>query len=223
MSNADWEYPPPCMREEGRRPAELVDLQSVYSGFKFDIRYATSDNFVKQPVYRESRAFLQRPAAEALHRVALRLANDGFGILVFDGYRPWAVTKMFWDLTPEELHEFVANPANGSKHNRGCAIDCTIYRLPTSSLDERSHVEMPSEFDDMTEKSHSAYKGDPSVLEGSAEYDKQTMQLRHRDILRAAMEIDGEFTVQENEWWHFNYKDWREYPVLDIPFEAISR
>jgi D-alanyl-D-alanine dipeptidase len=220
MSENDSDYPPPCMRVPGRREADLVDLKAMYSGFKLDIRYATSENFVKQPVYREARAFLQRPAAEALCRVAAKLADLGFGIVIFDGYRPWSVTKKFWDLTPIELHEFVANPVYGSKHNRGCAVDVTLYRIDKN---DNSHVEMPCDFDDMTDKAHSEYKGDPSVLEFSAEYDVQSMQLKHRDILRGAMEGDGDFSVQDNEWWHFNYKDWQEYPVLDIPFEDIPR
>ena len=223
-------YPPRCMLVEGLRDADLVDLQSIHASFQLDIRYATNNNFVNQAVYGQARAFLQRPAAEALVRVSCRLMERGYGLMIYDGYRPWAVTKKFWELTSPELHDFVANPEHGSKHNRGCAVDLTLYRLPssspstsTSSSRGSSHVEMPCDFDDMTDKAHSEYAGDASLTAGTAEFEQQMNALQNRQVLIAAMEQEGDFKVQDNEWWHFNYKDWQEYPVLDIPFEEISR
>src|SRR5437762_5194619 len=123
------------------RTPELVELVHLDPTIKLDIRYATPRNLAGRAVYAEARAFLQRPAAEALVRAHRALAAHGFGLLVFDGYRPWRVTKLFWDVTPPEKHEFVADPAKGSKHNRGCAVDLSMYDLRTGR-----EVEMPSAY-----------------------------------------------------------------------------
>lgn len=200
-SLAAQEGPP---KEAGpfRRP-DLVELVGLDRTIKLDIRYATANNLAGRPVYDEARAFLQRPAAEALVRAHRALRPDGFGLLVFDGYRPWRVTKLFWDVTPPDKREFVANPAEGSKHNRGCAVDLTLYDVRTGA-----EVQMPSVYDEMSERAYPSYTG------GSAD------ARARRDRLRRAMEAEG-FTVEPNEWWHFNFKDWKHYPILDIPFSAI--
>ncbi len=190
--------------EAGRfRASELVELVALERGIKLDIRYATDRNFVGRPVYTEARAFLQRPAAEALARAHRALRERGYGLLVFDGYRPWTVTKLFWDLTPPAQREFVADPRKGSKHNRGCAVDLSLYDLATGR-----EVEMPSAYDEMSPRAYPHYGG--GTPEASA----------RRDLLRAAMEREG-FTVEPNEWWHFNYRDWRQYPILDVPFARM--
>lgn len=194
---------PPVEAGPFRKP-DLVELKKLDRTIRLDIRYAASNNFLGRPVYKEARAFLQRPAAEALARVNRSLRKKGYGLVVFDGYRPWAVTKIFWDATPEDKKEFVADPAKGSRHNRGCAVDLSIFDLKTKKL-----VEMPGEYDEMTERSHINYQG------GSAE------SRRLRDMLRAAMEAEG-FLVYEPEWWHYDYKDWKEYPVLNISFSEIK-
>src|SRR5881394_3393723 len=111
------------------RQSDLVEITALDAAIKLDIRYATTRNFLSTPLYSEPRAFLQRPAAEALVRVQRALARDGYGLLIHDAYRPWYVTKLFWDATPPEKHEFVADPAQGSRHNRGCAVDLTLYNL----------------------------------------------------------------------------------------------
>jgi D-alanyl-D-alanine dipeptidase len=192
-------------REAGPfRPPDLVELQSLEPAIRLDIRYATTNNFAGRAVYTEARAFMQRPAAEALVRAHRALKDTGFGLLVFDGYRPWRVTKLFWDITPPSRREFVADPAKGSKHNRGCAVDLSLYDLSTGG-----EVEMPSEYDEMSPRAYPTYDGG-------------TAQARaRRDLLRAAMEREG-FTVESNEWWHFNYKDWTAYAILDIPFSEIG-
>jgi D-alanyl-D-alanine dipeptidase len=193
-------------REEGKfRKPELVELVKVDKTIKLDVRYATANNFLSRPVYTEARAFLQKPAAEALSRVSKRLRKEGYGLLVFDGYRPWSVTKIFWDATPADKKEFVADPAKGSRHNRGCAVDLSLYDLKTGK-----EVEMPGAYDEMTERSHVNYRG------GTDD------QLRLRDLLRREMEREG-FQVYEPEWWHFDYKDWKEYPILNISFSEIGR
>lgn len=193
---------PPAQQGSLHKP-DLVELSRLDSGIHLDIRYATADNIVHRPVYRQARAFLQRPAAEALVRARRELASKGYGLLVFDGYRPWSVTKFFWDNVRPDQRAFVADPKKGSKHNRGCAVDLSLYDLATGR-----EVEMPSAYDETSERASPDYAG------GTPE------QRARRDLLRAAMEKEG-FTVEPNEWWHFNFRDWKEYPILDIHFEAI--
>lgn len=193
-------------RESGEfRAPDLVEIVRLDSTIRLDIRYATADNFAGRPVYREARAFLQRPAGRALVRAHRALRRQGFGLVVFDAYRPWHVTKLFWDITPAEKKEFVADPSRGSRHNRGCAVDVTLYDLKTGR-----QVEMPSAFDDFSDRARIGYEG------GTAE------QRRLRAVLRAAMEAAG-FNVYEPEWWHYDYKDWREYPILNSDFSEIGR
>jgi len=193
-------------REPGPfRAEDLVELVKIDPNIRLDVRYATANNFTGRPVYRQARAFLQRPAAEALVRVGSSLREKGYGLLVFDGYRPWSVTKLFWEISPQDKRErgFVANPAKGSKHNRGAAVDLSMYDLATGK-----EVEMPSPYDEFTDRAAPSYTG------GTAE------QRARRDLLRAEMEKEG-FTVDTGEWWHFNYQGWETYPILDIPFEKI--
>jgi D-alanyl-D-alanine dipeptidase len=185
------------------RPSQLVEVVRLDSTIRLDIRYATSDNFLSTPLYEEARAFLQRPAAAALVRVHRALRARGYGLLIHDAYRPWYITKVFWDATPPNKHEFVANPADGSRHNRGCAVDLTLYRLA-----DGGPVEMPSGYDEMSERAYPAYTG------GTDE------QRRLRDLLRSAMEAEG-FTVNQFEWWHFDYKDWRAYGIQNVRFQDI--
>jgi zinc D-Ala-D-Ala dipeptidase len=183
--------------------SDLVDLTTLDPKIKLDIRYATADNFLSTPVYTSARAFMQRPAAEALLRAHRDLMKQGYGLLIFDAYRPWYVTKIFWDATPPDKHQFVANPAEGSRHNRGCAADLSLYTLATGR-----EVPMTGVYDEMSERSYPNYAG------GTPE------QRAHRQVLRAAMEKQG-FTVFESEWWHFDYHDWPRYAIQNIPFEEI--
>ncbi len=187
------------------RKPELVELITLDPAFHLDIRYAQSNNFLSTPVYTQARAFLQLPAAEALLRVLRKLQPLGYGLLIHDAYRPWYVTKLFWDATPPEDHSFVADPLKGSKHNRGCAVDLTLYDLATGQA-----IEMPGLYDEMSPRSFPTFPGGTSL------------QRWHRDLLRRAMESEG-FTVDQNEWWHFDYKDWKLYPILNVPFEKLDK
>lgn len=186
------------------RDADLVELIKLDPTIKLDIRYATKNNFLGRPVYKQARAFLQRPAAEALVRINQALKSRGYGLIIHDGYRPWYVTKMFWDATPEDKRIFVADPAKGSRHNRGCAVDLSLFELRTGL-----EVKMPSEYDEMTERSHINY----------ACATPETKALR--ELLRAAMEAEG-FAVYEPEWWHYDYKDWKEYAIGNVKFSEIK-
>jgi D-alanyl-D-alanine dipeptidase len=194
---------PPNEKGSFRAP-DLVELAPLAPSIHLDIRYATSNDFLGTAVYSQARAFLQRPAADAILRVQKKLNPHGYGLLIHDAYRPWYVTKIFWDATPPEGKIFVADPAQGSRHNRGCAVDLTLYDLTTGRP-----VEMPGTYDEMSPRSFPDYPGGTSL------------QRWHRDLLRRAMESEG-FTVYESEWWHFDYKDWPEYPILNVPFEKLG-
>ena len=191
-------------REEGSfRKFDLIELKALDSTIHLDIRYATTNNFIGEKFYSQARAFLQRPAAEALVRAHQALRTMGYGLLIHDAYRPWYVTKMFWDATPKEQKDFVADPAKGSRHNRGCAVDLSLYDLKTGRA-----IEMVSGYDEF---SHRAYPGYPGGT---------SLQRWHRQLLRKVMEEAG-FKVFEVEWWHFDFNDWRSYPIGTLTFEEI--
>lgn len=185
-------------------PSELVELTKLDPTIKLDIRYATTNNLFGTVFYSQPRAFLQRSAAEALVRINRKLKESGYGLLVHDGYRPWYVTKVFWDATPDDKKRFVADPAKGSRHNRGAAVDLSLYDLKTGKP-----IEMVSTYDETTDRAHPDYPGGTSL------------QRWHRDLLRRAMEADG-FTVFEGEWWHFDYDDWQRFRIGNELFERIG-
>jgi len=121
-------WPPRLPRSRERAASRIwLSFTSLDRSIKLDIRYAGKDNFLSTPLYSAARRFMQRPAAEALVRAHRKLALQGYGLLIHDAYRPWSVTKMFWEATPDDKRIFVANPAEGSRHNRGCAVDLTLY------------------------------------------------------------------------------------------------
>jgi zinc D-Ala-D-Ala dipeptidase len=186
------------------QPPDLVELAKLDPSIKLDIRYATANNFLGTPVYTQARAFLQRPAAAALLRTLPELKAKGYGIIIHDGYRPWYVTKIFWDATPRDQKIFVADPNTGSRHNRGCAVDLSLYDLQTGE-----EVRMPSGYDEMTDR---AYANSPA---GTAD------ERARRLLLRQVMEKQG-FLVNPTEWWHFDYKDWSRYPILNVRFEDLK-
>jgi D-alanyl-D-alanine dipeptidase len=194
---------PPHEQGEFRSP-DLVELVKLDPMIKLDIRYATTNNFLGTPLYTQARAFLQRPAAEALLGAEHEVEASGYGLIIHDGYRPWYVTKIFWDATPDDKKLFVANPERGSNHNRGCAVDLSLYDLKTGK-----EVQMPSGYDEMTDRAFANYAG------GTDE--ERTL----RTLLRTAMEKQG-FKVNPDEWWHFDYKDWKLYPILNVKFEDIG-
>jgi D-alanyl-D-alanine dipeptidase len=202
MKEARAAQPP---KENGDfREADLVELTKLDPTIRLEVRYATTNNFLGTVFYSEARAFMQRPAAEAVVRANKKLKQYGYGLLIHDAYRPWYVTKVFWDATPDDKKIFVANPASGSRHNRGCAVDLTLYDLKT-----KKPVEMVSTYDETTARAYPDYPGGTSL------------QRWHRQLLRDAMEPEG-FTVYEAEWWHFDYKDWKSYRIGNVPFDQIQ-
>lgn len=192
-------------KEDNKREADLIELIKLDKMIKLDIKYATADNFVGKPVYPEARAFLQRPAAEAVVKVHKWLNRQGLGVVIYDGYRPWSITKLFWEVVPEDKRTFVADPAKGSKHNRGCAVDLGIYDLKTGKA-----VPMPSGYDEFTERASPNYPG------GTYE------ERQNRDKLIQLMQAHG-FTVNANEWWHFDYNSWQDYAIYDISFAEAAK
>jgi D-alanyl-D-alanine dipeptidase len=187
------------------RPADLVELVKLDPSIRLEIRYATTNNFLGTKFYDAPRAFMQRPAAEAVVRANASLKSLGYGLLIHDAYRPWYVTKMFWDATPLDKRWLVANPASGSNHNRGAAVDLTLYDLATGAP-----VQMPSTYDESTDRAYADYPGGT------------TAQRWRRAALRRAMEAQG-FTVNRTEWWHFDYKDWRQYAIGNATFDQLER
>lgn len=195
----------PPVESDQHRPADLVDLSALDPTIRLDIRYAGADNFMGLALYERPAAYMQRPAAQALARAAKALKAQGYGLLIHDAYRPWFVTWMFWEATPPEDHMFVADPAQGSRHNRGCAVDLTLYDLKTGKP-----VQMPSRYDEMSGRSYADFIGGT------------TQQRAMRSILRAAMVAEG-FEIYPEEWWHFDYKDWRSYGVGTKTFSALAQ
>jgi D-alanyl-D-alanine dipeptidase len=199
------EAAPPA--EQGTfRPTQLVEVRSLDSTIRYDIRYASTDNFMGQQFYSLSRAYLQQPAAEATARAHGWLRQFGYGILVYDAYRPWSVTKMFWDATPDAMKEvFVANPSKGSRHNRGCALDATLYHLDTGVP-----ADMVSGYDEFSERAFPHYPGGTSL------------QRWHRELLKTALEREG-FKQYEWEWWHFDYSGWEQWRIGVMSFEELEK
>ena len=184
--------------------SDLVELVKLDSTIHLEIRYATTNNFLGTRFYDEARAFMQRPAADALVRAHRALRPLGYGLLIHDAYRPWYVTKMFWDAVPLDTRWLVADPAQGSRHNRGAAVDLTLYELATGRP-----VEMPSTYDESTERAYADYPGGT------------TRQRWHRALLRRVMEAEG-FQFNAHEWWHFDHSTWRSYAINNVAFDRIA-
>jgi zinc D-Ala-D-Ala dipeptidase len=184
-------------------PRALVELFALDPSIKLDIRYATSNNFTGQVLYSEARAFMVGAAATALLRAHGAAQAEGYGLTIFDAYRPWRITKKLWDATPKSKRNYVANPKEGSRHNRGCAVDLSLHDLRDGAL-----VDMPTGFDDFSARAHRNFKGASATA------------LANRERLERYMVAAG-FRPMSNEWWHFDFIGWENYPILDMPFDAI--
>lgn len=180
---------------------ELVEIKKAIPSIKLDIRYATTNNFMKQVMYKQARAFARKPVVESLKKIQAELKKKGYGLKIFDGYRPYAVTIAFYQKASDK--NFVANPAKGSKHNRGCAVDLTIIDLKTGK-----DVVMATPYDSFSAAAAANY------VPVSAEVKK------NRDFLIASMQKYN-FKVLDNEWWHFDFNGWQNYDLMDIPFGKL--
>lgn len=192
-------------QETRPKASDLVALTSVDPTIRLDVRYAGTNNFMGIPVYESAAAFLQRPAAEALGRVNQALRKRGYGLLIHDAYRPWFVTKMFWDASPPSSRMFVADPSQGSRHNRGAAVDLTMFELKTGKP-----IVTTGRYDEFSTRSYSNFVGGTDH------------QRWLRELLRGAIEAEG-FDVYPEEWWHFDYGDWRDYPIGNQTFEELGK
>ncbi len=180
----------------------LVDLEKFIPDMRVEVRYATSDNFMKEKLYPEARCLLRAEVAEKLKRVQESLKKQGLSLKIFDGYRPLSVQKKMWAKFP--LEGYVANPAKGSNHNRGAAVDVTL------ADNDGKELAMPSLYDEFSERAHRDYAG------GTEE------ERAHRKILEDAMKREA-FVGISSEWWHFDDAEAKKYPVLDLSFASVER
>lgn len=182
---------------------ELVDLEKFVPGLVLDIRYATTNNFTGEKIYNLAKAFARRPVAEALKKVQAQLKTKGFGIKIFDGYRPYKATVKFYEVYKDTT--YVASPYRGSRHNRGCALDITVIDLKTGK-----ELPMPTEYDSFKKE---AWPTTPV---------KDPVIRKNRAMLIDVMERNG-FKVNGSEWWHYDFIGWKNYEVLDIDFEELEK
>ena len=180
---------------------QLIEIKKHIPTIKLDIRYAGKNNFAKQAVYKQARAFARLPVVDALENVQDELKKSGYGLKIFDGYRPYSVTVKFFAIASDKT--FVANPKDGSRHNRGCAIDLTLIDLRTGK-----ELEMPTPYDSFAAEAASDFNNLPAKI------------IQNRKLLRDTMEKHG-FRVLNNEWWHFDFIGWQNYDLLDIAFEDL--
>lgn len=192
--------------------AKLIELVQINPHFKTNVYYATENNFTHKKVYPSARCFLQEPAARALDKVEQELETQHVGLVIFDAYRPLSVQKIFWEIFPDE--NYVANPAKGSRHNRGCAVDVSLIDLKTGT-----ELTMPSAFDDFSKKSQRNYEK------------MEPLAHKHCKLLEEVMEKHG-FKGLPSEWWHFDFvginvkpgqEVWKQFPITDIDIEHIAQ
>lgn len=194
---------PPAVVRDAQAPAvrELVDLRKLGAGFRFELRYATADNFTRTTLYPAAKAYLRRDAAGALVNAQRELVTQGLGLKIFDAYRPLSVQQRMWDLIRDE--RYVSNPAvNAGRHTRGTAIDVTLVDRHGRELP------MPTAFDDFTERAHRHAPGTPADA------------ARHSKLLESTMQKHG-FLPYPFEWWHFDFRDWKKHPPLDVPLDQL--
>ena len=183
----------------------MVELKSLMPNIVYDLRYATTNNFMHRLMYpsNTNKTFLRLPVAHALAKVQHELNEKGLGLKIFDAYRPYSVTEKFWELVHDE--RYVANPAKGSGHNRGIAVDLTIINLKTGE-----ELNMGTGFDNFTDSAHHSFTNLPEEV------------LQNRNLLKTAMEKHG-FKLFETEWWHYFIANGERFEVLDISFRKLGK
>lgn len=182
---------------------ELIDLERFIPGLFIDVRYACENNFAKTKFYESPKIFLRLPAAVALQKIQKELLQQNLSLKIFDAYRPYSVTEKMWEFVHDA--RYAADPKTGSRHNRACAVDVTLVDLRT-----KTELEMPTPYDDFTEKAHHDYN------------DLSEYVLMNRELLKTMMTKYG-FEILDSEWWHYDFSSWKNYELLDIPFEALER
>ncbi|MBK9292057.1 MAG: M15 family metallopeptidase [Bacteroidetes bacterium] len=181
----------------------MLNLEALIPGLRLDIRYATTDNFTRTQVYPYPAAWLRKPAALALARVQQALDSLGLALVVYDAYRPYAATLKFYDIYPDP--RFVADPAKGSRHNRGAAVDVGLIRKADGSL-----LPMPTEYDHFGPEAFPTNNNLPEHI------------IANRDLLIRIMQRYG-FEVLSSEWWHFDFVGWQRFSLLDLSFAQLRK
>ncbi len=182
---------------------KIVPLNDFISPLVTDFIYATADNFTHIILYKKPKAYMRLASAKALQNVCMALRKRGLGIKIFDAYRPYSVTKKMWEVVPDD--RYAANPAKGSDHNLGIAIDLTLIDLQTTK-----ELAMPTPFDDFTEKAHHNYMQLDSVV------------LKNRKLLKTVMENNG-FKSLDTEWWHYYLPKSQDFELLDFDFKQMKK
>lgn len=185
-----------CNESSKFQMINLADIDGVF----LEIRYATTNNFTGKQIYKSPQAWMIKPAGEAIKKIVRDLQSQGYSIKIYDAYRPLSAQRKLWEIYPDPT--FVANPQNGSRHNRGAAIDLTLTDL------KGNEISMPTGYDDFTERASHSYMDLPDSL------------IANRKRLKQIMEKYG-FESLDSEWWHYDYKGWSEFPLLDIDFDEI--
>ncbi len=179
---------------------DLVKVRDIDSTILVDLRYATENNFTEQKLYPFELCLLRKSTAEKLAAVQAEVKEDGYRLKIWDAYRPLGVQEKLWEVVPDPI--YVADPAVGSNHNRGAAVDVTLVDINGEEL------VMPTGFDDFSERASRSYSDLPEEAEKNMNY------------LTDAMVRNG-FTPIQSEWWHFNDADIQDYDLLDVSFEEF--
>ncbi len=183
---------------------QLLNLKSNIPTLILDLRYNTTNNFTKTKLYASAHTtYLRKEPATALLNIQNKLKEKGYGLKIFDAYRPYAATKLMWDLIQDD--RYVANPKNGSNHNRGLAIDLTIIELAT-----QKELDMGTGFDNFTDTAHHSFTALPATV------------LVNRTLLKSTMELYG-FKSFDTEWWHYSWPNNQDYEVLDLSFKQLKQ
>lgn len=187
--------------EEFTKPNDstFLNIKKISKNFVFDMKYATKDNFLKAKVYDCAECVLRYKTIKALIVASDTLRKLGYKIKFFDCYRPHDVQVKMWKIVPNA--KYVANPAKGSIHNRGCAVDLTLVSLKEKELD------MGTKFDFFGEQAGQNYTNlSPRVL-------------KNRQLLKSIMKY-ANFEPIESEWWHYNLADGRNENVSNFKWKC---
>jgi D-alanyl-D-alanine dipeptidase len=183
---------------------KLIELKSLIPTIEYDLKYATTDNFMHRKIYSSDEyTFLRLPAAKALLEVQTVLKQEGVGLKIWDAYRPYSVTEKFWEAVKDE--RYAANPAKGSGHNRGIAVDVTLIDLKSGR-----ELAMPTGFDNFSDSAHFSFTSLPEDV------------LRNRQLLKETMETYG-FKSFDSEWWHYSWGDAFKFELMDLDFRAVIK
>lgn len=183
---------------------QMVDVKAIIPNIVLDLRYASSNNFMRRNMYpaRTNTTYLRLPVARALAQVQKELNARGLGLKIFDAYRPYYVSEQFWELVMNE--KYVADPKKGSGHNRGTAVDLTIITLPA-----KTELSMPTGFDNFSDTAHHDFMQLPFT------------QMENRKMLKDIMEKHG-FKKMDTEWWHYSWADDQGFELLDLSFSTLK-